>query len=295
MFNLRPSSCWHARSLKMDLGVRTWIMGIVNITPDSFSGDGVLSKYRNEKIPGLSHALKLIDQGVDILDIGGESSRPGAKRITIQEESRRVMPLINVLTKRSKVPLAVDTYKPLIARQALDAGACIINLIKGTPPPIAMLKVIKRYDAGLILMHMRGTPQNMQSKTSYTDIIVDVKNELRKALESCTTCGIKKKNIVIDPGIGFAKTVEQNLFLLRHLKRFRTLGVPILVGTSRKSFIGKVLGTPIKRRLTGTLATVVLSAASGANILRVHDVKEIKEAIAMTDAITTAVKPRVDA
>jgi dihydropteroate synthase len=264
-------------------------MGIVNVTPDSFSGDGVLSKKRNEKVPGLSHALELIDQGADILDIGGESSRPGARMVTANEELKRVIPLITALAKRVTIPLAVDTYKPVVAERALEAGASIINLIKGTPPQASMLKVVKKYDAGLILMHMRGTPKTMQARTGYKNVVTDVKNELKKALALCTALGIKKTNIVIDPGIGFSKTAEQNLSLLKHLDDFSALKSPVLVGTSRKSFIGKLLGADVKDRLTGTVASTALSAMLGAHIVRVHDVKEMKQAMTITDAILTSV------
>ena len=288
MAKTRRSFLWHAGTFDIKLGAKTLVMGVVNVTPDSFSGDGVLSKYSRDKIKGLSHALKLADQGADILDIGGESSRPGAKSVTVDEESVRVVPLITTLVKHVKVPLSIDTYKPLVARRALEAGASIVNLIKGTPPDKSMIRTVAEFKAGLVLMHMRGTPVNMQSKTTYKDVLLEVKSEIRDAIDTCKLCGVEKESLVIDPGIGFAKTTEQNLLLINHLKQFASMGFPLLVGTSRKSFIGNVLQTGINERLYGTLASVVLAIAGGAHILRVHNVKEIKQAAAMADAIMAA-------
>ncbi len=288
MLKMRRPFNWRARSFTIALGERTLIMGIINATPDSFSGDGVLSKYKNEKVPGLSYALKLHDLGADILDIGGESTRPGAKCVAVQDELRRVIPLVSALAKRVKIPISVDTYKPVVAQQALDAGASIINTIKGTPPQIALLKTVKRYNAGLILMHMRGTPRNMQSLTTYKDVVHGILNELSHALKICEDCGVNNQNIVIDPGIGFSKTAEQNLSLLKNLNLFARLHLPILVGTSRKSFIGKVLNNDSTNRLAGTIASAVMAASCGAHIVRVHDVKEMKQALSVTDAIMKA-------
>ena len=265
-------------------------MGIVNVTPDSFSGDGVLKIYRQEKVPGLAYALTLIEDGADILDVGGESSRPGAKVLTAEEEARRVIPLIAALARRGKVPVSVDTYKPLVARQALEAGASIVNVIKGPCISTRILKDAASFQAGLVLMHMRGTPQTMQVHTKYRDVVADVKAELRKALKNCRECGIKKENIVVDPGIGFAKTVDQNLVLLQRLKEFSSLGYPLLVGTSRKSFIGKTLGLDVSDRLMGTAATVALAVASGAAIVRVHDVKAMKQVVLMAHAVVNGGK-----
>ena len=265
-------------------------MGIVNATPDSFSGDGVLRLYRREKVPGLAYALKLIEDGADILDVGGESSRPRAKVLTAKEEARRVIPLIAALVRRVKVPVSVDTYKPLVARQALEAGASIVNVIKGPCVSTRILKDAACFKAGLVLMHMRGTPRTMQAQTKYRDVVLDVKAELRKALENCRKCGIKKENIVVDPGIGFAKTTDQSLELLRRLKEFSSLGYPVLIGPSRKSFIGKTLGLDVDDRLMGTAAAVALGVASGASIVRVHDVKAMKQVVIMAHAVVNGGK-----
>jgi len=281
---------WRAGAFSLGLKARPLVMGIVNATPDSFSGDGVLKLYRNEKIPGLAYALKLARDGADILDVGGESSRPGARVLTAGEEAHRVIPLITALVRRVKVPVSVDTYKPLVARQALEAGASIVNVIKGPCAPARIFEDAARFKAGLILMHMRGTPRTMQARTKYRDVVLDVKAELRKALENCRKCGIKKERIVVDPGIGFAKTVEQNLVLLQRLEEFSSLGYPVLVGTSRKSFIGRILGLDVDERLMGTAATVALAVASGAAIVRVHDVKAMKQVVLMAHAVVNGGK-----
>ena len=276
---------WQAGAFCLDLKPRPLVMGIVNVTPDSFSGDGVLKTFRHEKVPGLACALKLVDDGADILDVGGESSRPGAKVLSAREEARRVVPLIAALVKRVKIPVSVDTYKSLVAREALEAGASIVNVIKGPGVGVGILNDVALFKAGIVLMHMRGTSRTMQTKTQYRDIVSDVKEELKKALENCRKCAIKKVSIVIDPGIGFAKTADQNLSLLRRLDEFSSLGYPLLVGTSRKSFIGKTLGLDVDDRLMGTAATVALAVASGAAVVRVHDVKAMKQVVLMAQAV----------
>jgi dihydropteroate synthase len=276
---------WRAGTFCLELKARTLVMGIVNVTPDSFSGDGVLKRHSKEKIRGLAYALKLVEDGADILDVGGESSRPGAKRLAVEQETRRVIPLIAALVRRVNVPVSVDTYKPLVARRALEAGASIVNVIKGPCVHPRILRDVSSFGAGLVLMHMRGTSRTMQKQTTYRDVVGDVKAELKKALENCKRYGIKKENIAVDPGIGFAKTVEQNLILLRRLDEFLSLGYPVLVGTSRKSFIGKTLGLDVNDRLMGTAATVALGVAAGAAIVRVHDVKAMKQVVLMADAV----------
>ena len=288
---VRRKFLWHAGSFRLELGEKTLVMGIVNVTPDSFSGDGVLVPRRKEKIPGFSRALELVDEGADILDVGGESSRPGALVLSVQEELGRVLPLVKMLVKSVKVPVSVDTYKPMVARQALDAGASIVNLIQGTPEggiPLALLKVVKRSGAGFILMHMRGDPRTMQTLTSYHDVVRDVKRALKKTLDNCLGYGIKRDSIVVDPGIGFAKTAGQSLVILQRLNELASLRIPVLVGTSRKSFIGKTLGVDVDDRLTGTAATVALAVACGAHMVRVHDVKAMKQAVLMADAVGMA-------
>jgi len=272
-----------ARGRILNLGTATQLMGIVNCTPDSFSGDG---KHRTEAC--LRHARKLIRQGADIVDVGGESTRPGARPISVQEEMRRVIPVIEALGRRIQIPISVDTSKMEVARRALDAGAAIINNIQGNQLTKSFLTMVRDYDAALVVMHMRGRPASMQNYATYKDVVREVIEELKISVEKCLGVGIKKDRIVIDPGIGFAKTAQQNLVLIHHLSRLNVLGCPIMLGTSRKSFIGQVLQKPLKERLLGTSATVVAGVLQGAHIVRVHDVKAIKETLTMTDAILNA-------
>ncbi len=263
-------------------------MGVVNVTPDSFSRDGCLSRTGGPKY-ALSLAQKYIRDGADIIDIGGESSRPGALRITAKEEINRVIPTIQALVKKTTVPISIDTYKPLVAKAALDAGASIVNNIMGTNNPNDnLLKMIKKYDAAVVLMHMRGTPQTMQRNIHYHDLIDEIISALGKSIEKCLEIGIKSDKIILDPGIGFGKTVEHNLEILNRLDDFGALERPLLIGTSRKSFIGKVLNREVGNRLMGTAATVTTSITRGAHIVRVHDVKAMKEIALMTDAILNA-------
>jgi len=273
-----------ARSHNLSLGGRTQIMGIVNATPDSFSQDGCLNKSPGFRA-SLLLAQKHIRGGADMIDIGGESTRPGALRITAKEEIGRVIPTIQTLAKKTAVPISIDTYKPLVAKAALDAGASIVNNIMGTNLDECLLKMIKKYDAAVVLMHICGTPQTMQRSIHYNDLIGEIILSLRKSIEKCLEIGIKSDKIICDPGIGFGKTVEHNLEILNRLGDFQTLKRPLLIGPSRKSFIGKVLGREVGNRLMGTAATVTTGIVHGAHIIRVHDVKAMKETVAMTDAI----------
>jgi dihydropteroate synthase len=226
-----------------------------------------------------------VDEGADILDVGGESSRPGADLLGAKEEAQRVVPLIAALAARVSLPISVDTCKPMVARMAIDAGASIVNLIRGTPADPAMLKIVGRFRAGLVLMHMRGTPRTMQKRAVYRDVVADVVRELGQTLDICPKYGINRECILVDPGIGFAKDADQNLRLLRRLKEMARLGYPLLVGTSRKSFIGKTLGLLVQDRIFPTIATAVLAVMGGAHIVRVHDVKAVRQAVLMTDAV----------
>jgi len=273
-----------ARSYNLSLGEITRIMGIVNVTPDSFSQDGCSSKIEGPET-ALRLAQKHIRDGADIIDIGGESTRPGALRITAKEEINRVIPTIQVLTKKTAIPISIDTYKPMVAKAALDAGASIVNNIMGTSPDDSLLKMIGKYDAAVVLMHIRKTPRTMQRNIHYHDLIGEIIGSLQKSIEKCLEIGIKSDKIILDPGIGFGKTVEHNLEILNRLGDFETLKCPLLIGTSRKSFIGKVLNREVKNRLMGTAATVTTSIVHGAHIVRVHDVKAMKETVSMTDAI----------
>jgi len=272
-----------AGKYSLELGPSTKVMGIVNITPDSFSQDGLLRK--GKKADALSYAKKLINDGADMIDIGGESTRPGAQSISAQEEIKRVMPTLKALAKQCRVPVSIDTYKPEVAQQALDGGAVIVNTIMGAHPPQELLRMVKNYDAAIVLMHMRGTPRTMQKSIRYKNLIGEIIASLRKSVEKCLEMGIKSDKIILDPGIGFGKTLEHNLEIINRLQTFTKLNKPLLIGTSRKSFIGKILNKDIPNRLMGTAATVCASIMNGAHIVRVHDCKAMKEVAVMTDAI----------
>jgi len=272
----------YARDFVIGLGHTTKIMGIVNCTPDSFSGDGKLGAAC------LRHARKLIREGADIIDIGGESTRPGALKVSLQEEIGRVIPVIDALARKAKVPISVDTSKLEVARRALDAGASIVNNVMATRASTGFLKMVRDHNAAIVIMHMRGTPASMQSKARYRDVVSEVIEELKISVEKCLEIGIKKERVIVDPGIGFAKDLGHNLALIGHLSRFNILHRPILLGTSRKSFIGRILKEDAGGRLMGTAATVVMGTANGAHIVRVHDVKAIKETLRVTDAILSS-------
>lgn len=273
-----------ARSFTLDLGPKTRIMGIVNVTPDSFSHDGQYSTGFNHK-KAVRYARQLVRQGADILDIGGESTRPGAKRVAIKEELNRVIPVIEALAGKINIPISIDTYKPAVARAALKAGASLVNTIKGCSPDTQLLKTVQDYDAAIILMHMQGVPQTMQKNIVYSDLMGEIFQSLKKSAEKCLENGIKSDKIVIDPGIGFGKTVRHNLMIINRLNVLKALNYPLLIGTSRKSFIGKILNKEVHRRLTGTIASISASVINGAHIVRVHDVAAVKEAVTLTDAI----------
>jgi dihydropteroate synthase len=269
------------RDLALD---RPLIMGILNVTPDSFSDGGkFLDPHR-----AAERALEMEAEGADIIDIGGESTRPGAPQIPAAEELRRISPVIEQLAGRLSCPISVDTWKGEVARGALAAGAEIINDISGFGFDPEMAAVVAGSGAGVILMHTRGTPDRMQSHTDYEDLLGDVIAGLRFSLDIAVSAGVERERIVIDPGIGFAKDAAANLEILRRLREFSSLGLPLLVGTSRKSFIGKTLGRVTGERMVGTAATVALAVANGADILRVHDVRAMREAADMAYAIVTS-------
>ncbi|MCM8796642.1 MAG: dihydropteroate synthase [Candidatus Omnitrophica bacterium] len=267
---------------KINLSRHPLIMGILNITPDSFSGDGLLFSNLDAI---LSFAEKLVEDGADIIDIGGESSRPGAKPVPLKEELRRAIPVIKVLAKRIKVPISIDTYKPQVAQRALDNGALIVNDISGLRNDI-MPRIISRYKAGVVIMHMKGRPLTMQNNPRYSSLIDDIIEYLTCAIRKAKEAGIEEERIIIDPGIGFGKTHEDNLMILNRLGEFRVLGRPILVGASRKSFIGKLLGgVAPQERINGTIASCVTAVKNGAKIVRVHDVRPVKEALKIVEGI----------
>ncbi len=274
-----------ARNFSIPLRQETKIMGIINLTPDSFSQDGLLAQNPYDTSRILEFAQNMVINGADILDVGGESTRPGAKRISDEEEISRVIPTIKILAKRIRKPISIDSYKEEVIHRALDAGASLVNNIQGTRLQKSMLKIIQKYDAAVILMHMRGTPRTMQSIIHYDNLIEEIIEELRKSKEKCLEFGIKSDKIIIDPGIGFSKTVGHNLEIIRRLSEFQVLDAPILIGPSRKSFIGKVLNKDVSDRLLGTAAAVCACIFNGAHIIRVHDVKEIRDVIRIADAV----------
>jgi dihydropteroate synthase len=271
---------------KLNLGSRIHIMGIVNLTPDSFSGDGLyqISNIKNQKSKIIDFVKKMINDGADIVDVGGESSRPGAKPVSVKEELARTIPIIKLLIKRIKVPISIDTYKPEVARLALDNGAMIVNDITALRDP-KMARLVAGYKAGLVIMHMKGEPRTMQKNPQYFSLIDEITEFLQKAINRAQEFGINKEKIIIDPGIGFGKTCEHNLEILKRLSEFKVLGRPILIGPSRKSFIGKILNVEPQERIFGTLSACVLAAKNGARVVRVHDVKAVRQALKIFEAI----------
>jgi dihydropteroate synthase len=262
---------------------RTQIMGVINVTPDSFTGDGLIVKgLKPSQI--VKYAQEFVSQGADIIDVGGESSRPGSEPVPLKEELRRTIPVIECLKAKIDIPISIDTYKPEVAKRALESGASIVNDITGLRN-FEMIKVIAKTDARVIIMHMKGMPRDMQQSPQYDSLIDEIIEFLDRAINRAVACGIGKERIIIDPGIGFGKTVEHNLEIIRRLGELKVLGCPILVGTSRKSFIGKILNLPPQERLSGTLASLAVAIMNGANILRVHDVKFTHQAVKIVEAI----------
>ena len=264
-----------------EFGSRTYVMGILNVTPDSFSGDGV---YQDAGV-ALETAERFLAQGADIIDVGGESTRPGAEPISLEEEIKRTIPVIERLAKKLRVPISVDTKKADLARRALDKGATIVNDITGLDSDKDMRKVAARYNASVVIMHIKGSPLQMQQNPVYENLIEEIIERLSFLVKEAERSGIRKENIIIDPGIGFGKTFEHNLEILNNLSRFKALGKPVLVGPSRKSFIGNILGAPPKERLFGTIAAAAIAVENGVDIIRAHDVSAIKQAVMVADAI----------
>jgi dihydropteroate synthase len=265
----------------LELGKRTLVMGIINITPDSFSDGG---KFFDSK-EAISNAQSLVSQGADIIDVGGESTRPGSDSVSLDEEMRRVIPVIEGISKEVNVPISVDTCKSEVAKAALDAGACIINDISAMRSDPKIANVAAEYSSPLILMHMQGTPRDMQKDPKYSDVLGEIRKFLKERIDFARSKGVITENIIIDPGIGFGKTLEHNYEIIRKLGGLKDLNQPILIGTSRKSFIGNTLGLDVDDRLEGTLATITMCIINGADIIRVHDVKEAVRTAKMTDAI----------
>ena len=272
----------NCRGKSLIFGGSTHIMGVLNVTPDSFSDGGA---YLNINT-AITHAKTMVAEGATIIDIGGESSRPGAEPVPAEVELDRVLPIIRgLVSEKLDVPLSIDTAKAEVAKRALDAGAHIINDITALRGDAAMAHVAAEMEAGVILMHMKGTPRTMQRAPQYENVVKEVCEALENWINDATQNGIDPDRIIVDPGIGFGKTIKQNLQILKHLDIFKQLNKPILIGTSRKSFIGNLLDLPVTERVEGTIATVCWAIAHGADIVRIHDVKATARAAQMIDAL----------
>ena len=269
------------RGRQLTFGKRTIIMGILNVTPDSFSDGGCYLDVEQ----AINYAKSMVADGADIVDIGGESSRPGALPSSIDDELVRVLPVIEGLVNEITVPVSIDTSKSTVARRALEAGAHIVNDITALQGDSEMSEVVAEMSAGVVLMHMQGNPRTMQCSPVYGDVVAEISSWLQQRIDKAETKGIPPNRIMIDPGIGFGKTADHNIEILRRLDDFRSLKKPILIGTSRKSFIGKFLNLPVDDRVEGTAATVAWAITHGADLIRVHDVKAIHRVARMTDAI----------
>lgn len=265
----------------LDFRLRTYIMGVLNVTPDSFSDGGRFL----DAGAAVKRAGRFLEEGVDIIDVGGESTRPGSEPVPLEEEKKRVLPVIERLSKETEALISIDTSKAEVARAALKAGAAMINDISGLRFDPGMAQAAAEAGVPLCLMHTRGKPREMQADTVYSDLMGEIIFYLEEGLAIAKKAGILHGKIIVDPGIGFGKTAEQNLAILARLRELKVLGCPVLVGPSRKSFIGKALDLPVDERLEGTAAAVALSIANGANIIRVHDVKEMARVAKMSDAI----------
>lgn len=280
---------WKLARRSLVVGDRTLVMGVLNVTPDSFSDGGQFSSLES----AMARAEEMIAEGADILDIGGESTRPGAQLVSAEEELRRVVPLVNRLSKTTSLPISVDTTKSEIARAALNAGAEIVNDISGLRFDPAVADEVARFRAGLILMHSRGDAQTMHVQAPVADIMAEVTNSLRRSIALAEERGVKRSALVLDPGIGFGKSQQQNLALIARLDELvrEFSEFPMLIGTSRKSFIGRLLDdAPACERLHGTMATVTVAILRGAQIVRVHDVKAARETARVADALKNAAR-----
>ena len=272
---------WIAREHQFEFPRPMVVMGIVNTTPDSFSDGGQFLDVD----AAVTHALRLANEGAEILDIGGESTRPGAPAVSEQEELDRVIPVIQRLAKRPELVLSIDTQKPSVARAAIDAGAAIVNDIAANRSDPEMWQVVAEAGAGYVCMHMQGNPQTMQAKPNYDDVTREVCDFFRERLALLSTHGVSIEQVVLDPGIGFGKTLQHNIKLLRDLNKFSLVERPMLVGASRKSFIEKLLGAPIDERLPASLACAAWAVIQGSQIIRVHDVAETIQAVRMAETL----------
>jgi dihydropteroate synthase len=274
------ASRWQLRTRTIEFPRRPLVMGIVNVTPDSFSDGGRFL----DAGAAVDHALQIVADGADILDIGGESTRPYSEPVAAEDELRRVLPVIERLVERVAVPISIDTSKAVVARAAVDAGAQIINDVTGLEGDPGMVTLARESRAGVCVMHMQGTPQTMQDNPSYADVVTDVREYLRRRRDTLIVEGIEQERICLDPGIGFGKTHEHNIRLMAHCHEFHALGCPLLVGHSRKGFLGKLIGDKEADRTAATVGAAVSLAIQGVQIVRVHDVRPVREALAAFEA-----------
>ncbi|MBL7212677.1 MAG: dihydropteroate synthase [Desulfobacteraceae bacterium] len=265
----------------LDLDERTHVMGVLNVTPDSFSDGG--RYFEPER--AVEHGLQMARDGADIIDVGGESTKPYAKRLSCSQEMDRVIPVIEVLARELSIPISIDTYKSEVAQEGLKAGASIINDISALRFDPNMAPVAARHDVPLILMHMKGTPENMQQNPHYRDLISEISQFLKDAIDRSVKAGVREELIIVDPGIGFGKTFDHNLEIIKKLEQFQSLGRPLLLGTSNKAFIGHILDKGVDERDTGSMASVAAGVMNGAQMVRVHNVKMGVETVKVIDAI----------
>jgi dihydropteroate synthase len=274
---------WRVAERVIDCSARTHVMGVINVTPDSFSDGG---RFFDPEV-AVAAGISMAGEGADFLDVGGESTRPGSEPVPPSDEIDRVVPVIKRLVGEVDIPISVDTRKAEVARVALDAGASIVNDVTAGSDP-EMFEVVREAGAGMVLMHMRGDPKTMQQLTDYDDVVAEVRAYLADRVEAAVTAGIERERLAVDPGLGFAKTAEHSLLLMKEIGALLDIGRPLVVGPSRKSFIGKVLGTEVDDRLEGTAGAVAWLASQGAHVVRVHDVKEMVRVTRVVDAIRHA-------
>jgi dihydropteroate synthase len=266
----------------LDFSKKTCIMGILNVTPDSFSDGG----HFFDKTTAIKRALQMAEEGADIIDIGGESTRPGSEPLPVEEELKRTIPVIEALIKETTIPISIDTYKSKVAKRALDAGASMVNDISGLRFDPGMPGIVSQYKIPVVIMHIKGAPKDMQKNPVYEALIPEIMDYFREGIRRASEAGISGDKIIIDPGIGFGKTFEHNLEIIHNLNEFTLLEKPVMIGLSRKAFIGKIIGdVSAGERLEGTAAAVTVSIMNGANIVRVHDVKEMVKVAKVADAI----------
>ncbi len=282
VFDRNDGHKWHFKDRYIDLNKKTAIMGVLNVTPDSFSDGG---KWHSKDL-ALKHCERMIKEGADIIDIGGESTRPGAEFVDIQTEIERVMPIIDAVKGEFDIPISIDTYKSKVAEESVKFGADIVNDIGGLQFDNDMAGVIAKNKMGCCIMHIKGVPKNMQDDPNYEDVVAEICDYFNESLIIAEDSGISKNNIVLDPGIGFGKRVIDNLNILNDLNDFKCFKLPILVGVSRKSFIGKILGRDVNDRLYATIGSQIVSLVNGADIIRTHDIGSAYDSIRIADAIT---------